>query len=127
MSAEPENPVGEVSECDVQIELQETGASTCGICEASMAADQTKVLCANEECGKVTCLSCIDAMMRTMFGQPTVNYPLKCGTCTEAFDPRTLDEIIVRHEQYERCVACVFPLHWSVDCLNEHEKLIQCK
>jgi hypothetical protein len=121
------------TENEIQIEAVSTPSQettiiiTCGICEATIADGDSKVICTLEQCSKQTCLSCIKKMIEVMFGQPALNYPLKCGACSQVFDERVLDEIIIEQGQYEKYVACILPLYWLKDCLEENEKLVQCK
>ncbi|CAF2666357.1 unnamed protein product [Rotaria sp. Silwood2] len=77
-------------------EKQTESIPTCGICEAIVVDDDTKVICTYEPCSKLTCLSCIQKMIEVMFSQPTLNYPFKCGSCLQIVDQRIIYEIIVK-------------------------------
>ncbi|CAF2934707.1 unnamed protein product [Rotaria sp. Silwood2] len=107
-------------------EKQTESIPTCGICEAIVVDDDTKVICTYEPCSKLTCLSCIQKMIEVMFSQPTLNYPFKCGSCLQIVDQRIIHEIIVKQRQYEKYIACIFPLYWAKDCLDQNEILAQC-
>ncbi len=98
----------------------------CGICEAIINEDDTKLICKNIKCGKSTCDICIKLMFGVMFGQPALNYPLVCGACQHPFDTAEIDPILVKQDCYEQFIACVLPLFWSKDCLEQNEKLAQC-
>lgn len=115
MSTENESPI------------ESSSKQICGICEAIIASDDPKLICTSEQCGKLTCLSCIKKMIEVMFGQPALNYPLKCGGCSEIFDQTVFLEYIINQGQYEKYLACIFPLYWAKDCLKENEVLAQCK
>ncbi|CAF1104668.1 unnamed protein product [Rotaria sordida] len=99
---------------------------TCGICEATINDDDTKLTCSNKKCNKLTCNTCINLMFEIMFGHPTLNYPLSCGACQQSFDITHIDQIIIKQKHYEQFIACVLPLFWSKDCLEKNEKLAQC-
>jgi hypothetical protein len=99
---------------------------TCGTCDATINDDDTKLICTNKNCGKLTCNACINLMFEMMFGQPVLNYPLLCGACQRSFDLEKIDQILVKQERYEQFIACVLPLFWSKDCLEGNEKLAQC-
>lgn len=99
---------------------------TCKTCETLINHDDTKILCTKPKCGAATCNTCIDLMLKVMFSQPALNYPLSCGSCGHSYDTTTIDAILVKHELYEQFIACVLPLFWSEDCLEENEQLAQC-
>ena len=99
---------------------------TCITCEASINDDETKLLCSKPNCRAATCNACINLMLKTMFSQPALNYPLSCGSCRNSFDTTTIDAILVKHELYEQFIACVLPLFWSKQCLQQNEQLAQC-
>lgn len=99
---------------------------TCGICEATISDDDSKLICTNKQCAIVTCNICISTMIKVMFGQPALNYPLTCGACSCAFDTTDIDRILVKQEHYEQFMTCVFSLFWQKDCLQDNEKLAQC-
>jgi hypothetical protein len=98
----------------------------CKICEVVIDDTDTKLVCSKPKCAAVTCTTCIDSMLKTMFGQPTLNYPLSCGACGQSFDTTDIDLILIKHQQYEQFIACVLPLFWSEDCLEQNEQLAQC-
>jgi hypothetical protein len=100
---------------------------TCGICEAIIADDDTRLVCSHKSCGKLTCLSCIEKMIKFMFCQPALNYSFKCGACSGIFDQNLFDEVIVKQNQYEKYIACILPLYWAKDCLEQNETLAPCK
>ncbi|CAF1525457.1 unnamed protein product [Rotaria sordida] len=108
-------------------EKQTESLPTCGICGTIIADDDIKLICTYETCGKRTCLSCIKKMIEIMFSQPTLNYPFKCGACLQLLDQRIIYEIIVKQGQYEKYIACIFPLYWVKNCLEQNEILVQCK
>ncbi|CAF4374278.1 unnamed protein product, partial [Rotaria sp. Silwood2] len=99
---------------------------TCSTCEAIINDGDTKLTCTNKKCSKFTCNACINLMFEIMFGQPALNYPLLCGACQNSFDIIQVDQILVKQERYEQFIACVLPLFWSKDCLEENERLAQC-
>lgn len=99
----------------------------CRMCETVIADDDIKLICTNDQCNTVTCSSCIKKMIDVMYGQPTLNYPFKCSVCSHVFDQAFFLEFIIKHEQYEKYIACIFPLYWTKDCLEENEVLVQCK
>ena len=98
----------------------------CKICEATINDGDRKLVCSKPKCAAVTCTTCIDSMLKTMFGQPTLNYPLSCVLCKHPFDTTDVDHILIKHQQYEQFIACVLPLFWSKDCLQQNEQLAQC-
>lgn len=106
---------------------QENITIRCGICEEAINDTDAKLICTNKKCGKLTCNVCIHKMFEVMFSQPALNYPLLCGACQNAFDVKEVDQILVKQDRYEQFIACVLPLFWSKDCLQENEKLAQCK
>jgi hypothetical protein len=126
MSSENENQNILSPTTQATVELQENTTTTCGICEATINNNDTKLICTNIKCGKLTCNACINLMFEVMFGQPVLNYPLSCGACQRSFDLKEIDQILVKQERYEQFIACVLPLFWSKDCLQENEKLAQC-
>ncbi|CAF4882973.1 unnamed protein product, partial [Rotaria sp. Silwood1] len=65
-------------------------------------------------------------MIGMLFAQPTLNYPLKCGACQTAFNETYVERIIIDQNYYENYVACVLPLYWSQECLEDCEELVQC-
>jgi hypothetical protein len=69
----------------------------------------------------------MNKMIEFMFGQPTLNYPFKCSTCSAILDERVFHEVIVKQGQYEKYIACILSLYWAKDCLEQNEKLAQCK
>ncbi|CAF1219202.1 unnamed protein product [Adineta steineri] len=99
---------------------------TCGICQITINDGDTKLKCKSNSCGAFTCNTCIELMINVMFGHPTLNYPLLCGVCQEAFDLTEVDEILREQQCYEQYISCVLPLFWSKDCLQDNEKLAQC-
>ena len=115
MSSENEDPV------------ESTSATVCAICEMALADEDKRLICPSEACGKLTCLSCIQRMIDVMFGQPAFNYPFKCGACTVPLDQSFFLEFSIERGLYEKYLACLFPLFWSKDCLEENEVLAQCK
>ncbi|CAF1014638.1 unnamed protein product [Rotaria sordida] len=98
----------------------------CSICEATIADTDERLICPNEKCEKWTCFNCANMMIEIMFSQPTLNYPLKCGVCGQEFDRIKIEEMIIKSEHYEQYIACIFPLYWSDECLEEYEQLAQC-
>ena len=98
----------------------------CKICEGTINDGDTKLICSKPKCAAVTCTTCIDSMLKTMFSHPTLNYPLSCGACEQSFDTTDVDHILIKHQQYEQFIACVLPLFWSKDCLQQNEQLAQC-
>ena len=62
-----------------------------------------------------------------MFGHPVVWYPLKCVLCQGKLDENIFLQILIKEDLYEKYIACVFPLFWAKDCLNDNEVLVQCK
>jgi hypothetical protein len=124
MSTENENQ--NISSAATTVSSQKSITITCGICEATINDDDTKLICKNKGCGKMTCNICINLMFEVMFGQPAFNYPLLCGACQHPFDIIDIDQILVKQKRYEQFIACVLPLFWSKDCLEENEKLAQC-
>jgi len=115
MSTESEKPI------------ESTPASICSICTTSIANDDAKLICTHDACGKLTCLTCVKRMIEVMFGQPAFNYPFKCGGCRNILDETFFLEFIIKQGQYEKYIACILPLYWSKDCLEENEVLAQCK
>lgn len=108
----------------------ETLANTvlsCCICETLIPDNKPRLRCASETCNKLTCSSCIHEMIEAMFGQPTLNYPFKCAACLQICDQSIFHDIIVEQGQYEKYIACIFPLYWTKDCLEPNEILAQCK
>lgn len=128
MSADTENQnTVSLSSAATQTVSQEKKVTvTCKICEATINDDDTKIICSKPKCAAVTCITCIDSMLKTMFAQPTLNYPLECGACGQAFNTTDVDRILIKHQQYEQFIACVLPLFWSEDCLQPNEQLAQC-
>jgi len=108
-------------------QLESTSETTCGICQASIADDDTKLICTHEQCGKLTCLSCIKKMIEVMLSQPTLKYSFTCGICSHIFDEIFFLELIIKQGYYEKYIACIFPLYWAKDCLEQNEILAQCK
>ena len=107
--------------------IQVPSVPVCAICEKSITDNEMKLICTNEQCGKLLCVLCIKKTIQSMFGQPALNYPLKCSICSHIFDQTILLEFMSMHDQYEKFIACIFPLYWAKDCLNENETLAQCK
>lgn len=99
----------------------------CATCHSTIADDEKRLTCTSKRCGKVTCGECVKLMLQVMFAQPALNYPLKCGACRTKFHETQLDQVIDTKEHYEQYIACVLPLHWTDDCLQQEEKLAQCK
>jgi hypothetical protein len=124
MSTENENQ--NISSATTTVSAQKSITITCGTCEATINDDDTKLMCKNKRCGKMTCNTCINLMFEVMFGQPVLNYPLLCGACQHPFDIIDIDQILIKQKRYEQFIACVLPLFWSKDCLEENEKLAQC-
>lgn len=108
-------------------QIESKSAVICDICEDAITDDKSRLVCPNKSCGKLTCLSCIKKMIDIMFGQPTLNYPFKCGVCSQISDQCFFDDIIVKLDQYDKFIACILPLYWAKDCLEQNEKLAQCK
>jgi hypothetical protein len=115
MSTESETPI------------ESTPGSVCGICQTIIADDAIGLVCKCEACGKLTCLTCVKRMIDVMFGEPTFNYPFKCGSCSELLDETFFLEYIIKEGQYEKYIACLFPLYWTKYCLQQNEVLAQCK
>jgi hypothetical protein len=69
----------------------------------------------------------MNKMIEVMFGQPALNYPFKCGACSGILDEGVFHEVIVKQGQYEKYIACILSLYWAKDCLEQNEKLAQCK
>jgi len=126
MSTENENQNAPSPQTEAVASLQKTPIIICGTCEATINDDNTKLICTNQRCGKATCNTCINLMFEVMFGQPALNYPLSCGACQHPFNITDIDQIIVNQQRYEQFIACVLPLFWSKNCLEENEKLAQC-
>lgn len=101
--------------------------TTCGTCGEVLVDGDSRLLCPNEECHHRTCLPCFRKMLAVMFGQPAFNYPLKCGKCLQQFDEGAFLELIIKEDLYEKYIACLFPLFWRNDCLQDNEVLLQCK
>jgi hypothetical protein len=127
MSSESENQNITPPVIDVVAPTQETITVKCGTCEATINPGDTQLICTNKKCGTATCNTCINIMFTMMFGEPALSYPLTCGACQSPFDITQIDQILVKQERYEQFIACVLPLFWSKDCLEENEKLAQCK
>ncbi len=115
MSTENESPI------------ESSSKQICGICEAIIASDDPKLICTSEQCGKLTCLSCIKKMIEVMLSQPTLKYSFTCGICSHIFDQTFFLELIIKQGYYEKYIACIFPLYWAKDCLEQNEILAQCK
>jgi hypothetical protein len=127
MSTENENQnLAQTTTTQAAVSSEKKVTITCKTCEATINDDDTKLICTNKNCGAVTCDACINLMFDVMFGQPVLNYPLSCGACQSSFDITEIDRILVKCERYEQFIACVLPLFWSKDCLEENEKLAQC-
>lgn len=127
MSTENENQNNQLLTTEVAMAPSEKAISViCKICESTIDDGDTRLICTNKQCEAVTCNTCIKVMIEIMFGQPSFNYPLTCGACQHAFDTTDIDRILVKHECYEQFIACVFPLFWQEDCLDNNEKLAQC-
>jgi hypothetical protein len=126
MSTENENQNAPSPSTEAAASPQKVPIITCGICEETINDDDTKLICTNQRCGKTTCNKCINGMFAVMFGQPALTYPLLCGACQRPFNITDIDQILVKQERYEQFIACVLPLFWSKDCLEENEKLAQC-
>jgi hypothetical protein len=102
-------------------------AVICAICLTNIPDMDERLRCLNQKCEKWTCANCANTMIEMMLGQPTLNYPLKCGTCCHPFVRLQVEEMIVKNEHYAQYIACMLPLYWLDDCLDEHEQLAQCK
>jgi hypothetical protein len=126
MSSENENQNIPALAANATIPSQEITIMTCGTCEATINDGDTKLICMNKKCGKLTCDTCINLMFDVMFGEPALNYPLTCGACQHEFDIAQIDQILIKQERYGQFIACVLPLFWSKDCLTENERLAQC-
>ena len=126
MSTENENQNIVSPPIEVIIPPPAKSVISCEICESTINDDDTKLICTNKKCGKLTCNKCINTMFDLMFGQPAFNYPLKCGVCQHSFSITDIDRILVKQERYEQFISCVLPLYWSDDCLQTDEKLAQC-
>jgi hypothetical protein len=107
--------------------IEPTPISLCGICETAIADDNIGLVCKCEACDKLTCLTCVKKMIDVMFGEPTLHYPFHCGLCSELLDESFFLEYMIKQGQYEKYIACLFPLFWSKYCLEENEVLAQCK
>ncbi|UJR29124.1 hypothetical protein I4U23_010338 [Adineta vaga] len=126
MSTENESQNIPISQKESEVSPEKIIIITCATCEATIDENQTKMVCKNNQCGVTTCAVCTKLMIEVMFGQPVLNYPLKCGACDSAYDMVEVDQLLTRHICYEQYVAFVLPLFWSKDCLNNNETLAQC-
>ncbi len=126
MSDENENQNTSSSTTQATVSSQKTITVICGTCDATIDDDDTKLICTNKKGGKWTCNACINIMFEVMFAQPAFHYPLLCGACQRPFDLEKIDQILVKQDRYEQFIACVLPLFWSKDCLEDNEKLAQC-
>lgn len=111
----------------LEIPLPQENKLICGICESDIATNHKHLICAKDKCRKATCSECINTMIGILFAEPTLNYPLKCGACRTPFNNTAVETLIVDEESYEKYIACILPLYWSQDCLNDCEVLVQCK
>ena len=127
MSTATESQTVSPSSIEAATSSKEKVTLICKICEATISDDDTKLICTNENCDALTCNTCINVMLEVMLGQPALNYPLTCGACANSFPTTDIDQILMKHQHYEQFIACVLPLFWSDDCLEETEKLAQCK
>lgn len=100
---------------------------SCGICASDIAATEAHLTCTNDKCRKVTCSHCMSAMIRMLFAQPTLSYPLRCGACQTPFNKLAVERMVISGNYYDKYIACVLPLYWSEECLQDNEELAQCK
>ncbi len=107
--------------------IEATSGSICGICETAIADDNIESIYKCQTCDKLTCLTCAKRMIDIMFSEPAINYPFRCAACSELADERLILDLIIKQEQYEKYIACIFPLYWAKDCLQQNEALAQCK
>lgn len=126
MSVESENQAILSPSVEETVLSQNIVASKCCTCEAIINDDDIKLKCTNAKCNQWSCKVCVNLMLELMFAQPALNYPLSCGSCQNAFNLPDIDHILAKENRYEKFIACVLPLFWSKDCLEENEKLAQC-
>jgi hypothetical protein len=110
-----------------KISPEKTTPLTCTVCHATIADNDVILICNRPRCLQATCAHCVKLMLRLILAQPSLNYPLQCGSCQNSFDDIQFNSILVEDEQYEKYMACLLPLFWSKCCLECNEELVQCK
>ncbi|CAF1418277.1 unnamed protein product [Rotaria magnacalcarata] len=110
----------------LEIPSPEENKLTCGICESNITVSDRHLTCINDKCRKNTCSYCITKMINMFFAQPALNYPFTCGGCRTAFNNASVERVIIDEKYYEQYVACMLPLYWSQECLNNDEEFVQC-
>jgi hypothetical protein len=108
MATENENQNMSSLSTEATTSSQKNTIITCGTCDAVINDDDTKLICTNKQCGTVTCNTCIKLMLKVMFGQPLLNYPLSCGACQQSFDIIQIEQILAKQERYEQFIACMY-------------------
>lgn len=103
---------------------KETPDISCAVCHSVIADGDSRVSC---DCEKYLCARCFTTSIRYMFGNPALSYPLKCLDGIHTYDENTLLPFINQQAQYEKYVACILPLHWAKDCLQDHESIASCE
>ncbi|CAF0913819.1 unnamed protein product, partial [Adineta ricciae] len=126
MATENESQNIPISSKEPDASSKENTPKTCATCEVAVGVNDIKLQCKYDQCGAVTCNSCTKLMVEVMFGQPVLEYPLKCCSCSKAYDSIEVDQLLAKHSSYEQYIAFILPLFWSEDCLEENEKLAQC-
>jgi len=115
------------SQQTVETSLPQEKSVICDICAETIANTDERLRCSNKECEAWTCANCTKTMIEIMLGEPTLNYPLKCGACEQEFDQIHVEEMIIKSKYYEQYIACILPIYWSDECLEENEQWAQCK
>jgi hypothetical protein len=99
----------------------------CSACEEIFSDEKLHSGSFCENCDSSLCFNCTAKLIRTIFDQPALIYPMKCINCGAELDKDQIEKVVVKQDYYEKFIACVLPLHWSDDCLEENEKFARCK
>lgn len=99
----------------------------CLTCEGTISDEDLKITCTKAGCGKTTCISCVELLLRVLFSEPELTYPLRCGACNSPYQDGQIDGLLRSEGMYEQYMACVLPLFWSEACLETDEALARCK
>lgn len=123
MSAEQGNETVVISHSEPEVVAPVVIVLHCGACESVIMDGDITASC---DCNKTLCVQCLTIMIKTMFGTPTLTYPLKCVNSLHVLDQNLVLQIISEKGYYEQFIACVLPLYWSKECLQENETLASC-
>ena len=112
---------------EVLVEQEKKPLLICLTCESKISDEDAKLTCMKTGCGKTLCDTCIDSMLRVLFAEPELHYPMRCSGCGNSYHESQIDNVLKVGETYAQYMSCVLPLFWSQNCLENDEELARCK